>query len=97
MPIYVDGRKLSGASSDIDIGTTYERILKLLRESPQSLGDIRRYSDRDMVYIRRAMAAIAAEIVQDMLTRDLLAGLDMGKVFDVFVVKASWLKGGNEE
>lgn len=92
MPIYIDGKNLSGASSDIDIGTTYERILKLLRESPQSLGDIRRYSEQDMRYIRQAMRAIAEELVHDMMSRDLLAGLDMSRVFDTCIVNPSWIK-----
>jgi len=79
MPVYINGMT---RNSKADIGLTYEHILELLKDSPNSLGDISRFSDLELSYIRQAMGQLAASHVRQLARSRPLHGLDMSKVFD---------------
>ena len=81
MPVYINGRK--GASEKVRGVNIAARIEQLLRDNGGNIGDIRRFQEEELIYVRKAMRAFANDVVSSIIIKDPLAGICIDKVVDV--------------
>jgi len=81
MPIYINGNTAGRPAERPAV--IIKRILEAISESGR-IGDLSRFSESDMAYVRTAMAEIADKSVKRIFSRDLMSGIDINRVVDVF-------------
>lgn len=84
MPVFRNG-KHAGAGKAPSAEEIIKRILGAIRESGK-VGDLSRFSAEDMKYVKLALSRIAEESVTRIFVTDLLDGVNMDKVIDVYEV-----------
>ena len=82
MPLYVNGSPAaSGKVRMVDVG---EKIAAAIMENGGRIGDVSRYSESEMVFVRNAMREIAMKEVDRIMVMDWLSDIDIWKVVDEF-------------
>jgi len=79
--IYRDGKhRHSAAAAKSD--ATLDVLLRKLRESPESIGDARRFTEAELAYLQAAMGRLAEEHLGQIMGGDPLSGKQVEKVFE---------------
>ena len=80
MPLYVNGSPAgAGNVRLVDVG---EKIAAAIRENGGRVGDLSKYTEEEMVFVRSAMKELAAEAISRFIDKDWLSGVDIWKVVD---------------